>query len=158
MNETMKEPSERIIPFSSEYTEQVITLIDSTLRAIGVLEQDAPPIDDDDLNRIDEVYGKNGGFWVAVDGDHVVGTVAVRDAGDQIALLNRMFVDMQRHGSGIGQRLFDHALQFARSHGYTDMILNTHEKMTRAHRFYEKNGFTQVRKIGDKFRYIRPIQ
>ena len=158
MNETMKEPLAQIVPFSPEHTEQVRNLIDSTLRAIGVLEQDAPPIDDADLNRIDEVYGSNGGFWVAVDGDHVVGTVAIRDAGDQIALLNRMFVDTQRHGSGIGQRLFDHALQFARSHGYTDMILNTHEKMTRAHRFYEKNGFTQVRKIGDKFRYLRPIQ
>lgn len=153
----MKESSTQIVPYSPEHTEQIRTLIDSTLREIGVLEQDAPPIDDADLDRIPEVYGRNGGFWVALDGDRVVGTVAVRDAGDNTALLNRMFVDVRHHGRGAGQQLFDHALQFAQSHGYTSMVLNTHEKMARAHRFYEKNGFVRIRKVGDKFRYTRLI-
>jgi len=148
----------QILPFSESYTTRVKALIDSTLRKINVIDAETPPIDDSDLDRIAEVYENSGGFWIAVDGDCVIGTVAIKDAGGRVAFLNRMFVDVEHHGSGIGQRLFDHAYNFAQSHGYTDMMLNTHEKMVRAHRFYERNGFTRVRKIGDTFRYTRRIQ
>ena len=48
------------------------------------------------------------------------------------------------HGQGIGQQLFDHALDFARSQQYEEMTLTTHPLMKRAHRFYERNGFRRV--------------
>lgn len=74
----------------------------------------------------------------------MIGTVAIRDFGDDIAKLKRMFVDHDYHGKGVGQKLLDHALDFAKVQGFREVILNTHPLMKRAHRFYEKNGFVKV--------------
>ena len=73
--------------------------------------------------------------------------------GGNTAKLNRMFVLSNYHGKGVGQALFDHAIAFAKKQGYKEIILNTHFLMKRAHRFYEKNGFKQVRKEQDKYHY-----
>jgi len=139
--------------YSGIYKDQVRELIGTTLADISVIDRSTLPIDDEDLDRIDEVYSGKGGFWIAVRDGVVQGTVAVRDLGENEARLRRMFVRKDLHGTGLGQQLLDLALAHAREQEFTKVTLNTHEQMQRAHRFYERNGFKKVGKETDKFYY-----
>lgn len=143
--------------YSEEYEEQIKNVIGKTLVDIFVIDRKSLPIDDEDLDKIKEIYSGKGKFWVALNNNNVIGTVAIRDMGDQTAKLNRMFVLTEYHGCGVGQKLFNHAVSFAKKQGFIKMILNTHELMHRAHRFYEKNNFIRKEKKGDKYIYEREL-
>lgn len=148
----------RIEVYKELYKEQVIRLVGDSLVEQSVIEASCTPIDDDDLHHIPELHIGRGRFWVALKGDELVGTVGIRDLGEGLAILKRMFVKSTHHGSGLGQRLLDTALQFARSKGYTRMTLNTHKNMKCAHHFYEKNNFILIREKGeDMITYERAL-
>ena len=142
-----------IVEFQPEYRDQVIELIDRNLKELGVIPNVEGLVDDTDLFKIPQIYSGKGRFWVALDGGVVVGTVAIRDLGDNKAKLNRMFVIKDLHGVGFGQRLLDKALVFAKKQGFREVRLNTHRVMKRAHRFYEKNGFQRIGEGEDKHFY-----
>ncbi len=153
----MKKTDIEIKEYSDEYKHQIIDVIGKTLADISVIERSSLPIDDEDLGKINEIYSGKGRFWIALHDNKVVGTVAIRDMGNKTAKLNRMFVLVEHHGSGIGQKLFEHAEKFAREQGFTKIILNTHELMHRAHTFYERNGFIQTGKNGEKYLYEKKL-
>ena len=54
-----------------------------------------------------------------------------------------MYLDPKARGTGIGKRMLDTAVDFARSRGATALVLDTLDSMSRAIRFYEANGFTR---------------
>lgn len=153
MEEKEKIRDFQIIEFQPKYQSMVIDLIGKVLRDQKVIPDSTEPIDDEDLHQIPNVYSGKGRFWVAIHKEHVIGTVAIRDMGGNTAKLNRMFVDTQLHGTGIGQTLLDHALDFVRQQGFKEIVLNTHLLMKRAHHFYEKNGFQKVKEVSDKYHY-----
>lgn len=150
--EEQKVPFE-IIEFTKAYQAQVIRLITQVLKDQQVISDDVDAIDDEDLFHIADIYTGRGRFWVAVENDQVIGTVAIREIDNDTAKLHRMFVLTQYHGKGVGPALLQHAIDFARQQGYTEIILNTHHLMHRAHRFYEKHGFTKTGDTSDKFSY-----
>lgn len=143
----------QIVAFAKSYQEQVIRLITEVLKDQKVISKDVDAIDDEDLFRIAEIYAGRGRFWVAVEDDTVIGTVAIREIDKNTAKLHRMFVLTQYHGKGVGPALLQHAIAFAKQQGYKEIILNTHHLMHRAHRFYEKNGFKRIGDTTDKFSY-----
>jgi len=158
MDKTVPDGKIEIKQYSKRYKDQIRDVIGRTLADISVVDKNSLPIDDPDLDRIEEVYSGKGRFWVALDGDKVVGTVAIRDMGGNVAKLNRMFVLVNYHGTGIGQILLDQALDFASEKKFSKIILNTYELMHRAHRFYEKNNFTRKDKKGNKFFYEKNLK
>lgn len=144
--------------YSEKYKDKIREVIGKTLADISVIDHSSLPIDDKDLNNIKEIYSGKGRFWIAFDSNKVIGTVAIKDLGKNIAKLKRMFVLIDYHGSGIGQKLLDHAINFAKNQSFTKIILNTHRLMGRAHQFYEKNNFIKKDKKGTKFyRYERVL-
>ena len=152
--EDESKPSITITPYSDEYKDQVRDVIGKTLASVGVVESVSLPIDDPDLEKIESEYL---GFWIALAEGKVVGTVAIRDLGEQVAKLRRLFVLDEHHGSGIGQQLLDTASDFAEEQGFKKLVLDTDEKMHRAHKFYERNGFVQQGKDGDRFHYEKNL-
>lgn len=152
--EDESKPAVTITPYSGEYKDQVRDVIGKTLASVGVVEPESLPIDDPDLENIETEYT---GFWIAFVEGKVVGTVAIRDMGEQVAKLNRMFVLAEHHGSGIGQQLLDTAANFAEEHGFKKLVLDTDEKMHRAHKFYERNGFLQTYKSGNRLHYEKRL-
>ena len=52
-----------------------------------------------------------------------------------------MAVSSHYQGLGIGQKLLQVAIQFARDENYKDIVLSTTYNQQQAKRFYEKNGF-----------------
>ncbi|MCX6730764.1 MAG: GNAT family N-acetyltransferase [Candidatus Roizmanbacteria bacterium] len=138
----------KVAMYKASYKDQVGRLVGECLVDQEVIKESDLPIDDDDLQKIPEVYTGNSRFWIALDCDKVVGTVGILDRGENTAKLRRMFVQKEYRGTGLGQKLLDTALCFAKEAGYIRVRLNTHTNMKRAHHFYEKNKFILIGEKG----------
>lgn len=102
-----------------------------------------------DLDNIENFYQKaSGNFWVALDGDHVIGTIALLDAGQRIGIIRKMFLHPECRGDAnrTAQRLFDTLLAWARQHDFQHIYLGTIDKFQAAARFYLRNGFALIDK------------
>ncbi len=133
-----------IAPFRPELADAVARLIVGIQRdefAIEITAEQQP-----DLQDIPGFYQQRGGFWVALAGGRVVGTIALLDIGNRQAALRKMFVDREFRGAGPGvaQRLLEALLDSARERGTREIFLGTTAVFLAAHRFYEKNGFSEV--------------
>jgi GNAT superfamily N-acetyltransferase len=84
------------------------------------------------------------GFWLAKDGDRVVGTIAIdgEDLGPGRAHLRWFIVDDQVRGAGIGRRLLSHALQFCDELRFAEVHLWTFQGLDAARHLYEAHAFT----------------
>ncbi len=79
--------------------------------------------------------------WIAEKDGEVVGSVFVVRHDATTAKLRMLYVDASARGMGIGQRLVDECLRFARQAGYTSMLLWTVNILTDARKLYQKAGF-----------------
>ena len=78
----------------------------------------------------------------------VVGTVALLDIGDRQAALRKMFVAASHRGSeqGVARMLLHELVEWASNKGFAEIFLGTTDRFLAAHRFYEKNSFSEVPK------------
>jgi DNA-binding MarR family transcriptional regulator/GNAT superfamily N-acetyltransferase len=85
-------------------------------------------------------------MWVAeVDGERVGCVFVVRNADDPTAAqLRCLLVDPKARGLGIGKRLVDKCIRFAREAGYSKMLLWTNDILVSARRIYQAAGFSLV--------------
>lgn len=121
----------------------VIELVTETLREFG-LEFGVGSPTDEQLRGLPDAYTAEGGmFWVAADGDALVGTCGVFPVGPGTVELRKMYVRPTARGSRLGARLLEVAVAWARAQGAERMVLDTVEEMARAIAFYEANGFTR---------------
>jgi putative acetyltransferase len=101
-----------------------------------------------DLREAHERYaGERAGFWVLDDEGEVVGTVAIRPKDERTCEIKRLYLRPDVRGSGLGQRLFEHAEAFARRAGYERIWLDSSRRFTRARKLYERNGFVLLEEV-----------
>lgn len=90
-------------------------------------------------------YNPSGGlFLVVMDGETLIGTGAIRRLDSGTAELKRMWLLEAYQGQGIGYRLAQKLLAFARSAGYRRIYLTTGIEQARAIRFYKRLGFEPI--------------
>ena len=99
-----------------------------------------------DMDDIQKGYFENGGiFLVTADGEKIVGTGAIRRFEDTMCELKRLWLLTEYHGKGLGYRMTQELLTFARHHGYRRMRLETHPTLQKpAVDFYKRLGFLEV--------------
>lgn len=100
-----------------------------------------------DLLDIETHYQKKGGnFWGARYDEELVGTIALINIGHKACALRKMFVKKEFRGKeyGIAQRLLEKAIDFCKENAISDIYLGTVDMLKAAHRFYEKNAFTEI--------------
>jgi DNA-binding MarR family transcriptional regulator/N-acetylglutamate synthase-like GNAT family acetyltransferase len=80
--------------------------------------------------------------WIAeMNGENAGCVMLVKDS-DEVARIRLLLVDPKARGLGLGQRLTDECVRFARECGYKKVTLWTHSILTAARHVYEKAGFT----------------
>ncbi len=89
---------------------------------------------------------ERGNIFVATEEDEVVGMVSLlftisTAKGAPVCWLEDMVIRPDRRGMGIGTRLLQHAVAYAKSHGFTRITLLTDRINAKTIRFYEENGF-----------------
>jgi DNA-binding MarR family transcriptional regulator/GNAT superfamily N-acetyltransferase len=82
--------------------------------------------------------------WIAELDGAPVGSVFVVRKSDAIAKLRLLILDPKARGLGLGKRLVDECLRFARDAGYTSMTLWTQSILTSARGIYQHAGFKLV--------------
>lgn len=82
--------------------------------------------------------------WIAeVDGEPAGCVLCVRH-DDETAQLRILLVDPAARGLGIGARLVEECIRFARAAGYRSLVLWTNDVLVSARRIYEAAGFELV--------------
>ena len=81
-----------------------------------------------------------------------IGRVALREAAREarlrstdLAIIHGLVVDETLRSGGIGNELVDAAEAWARSTGATTIIVRSRVARQRAHRFYERIGYVEVK-------------
>lgn len=82
--------------------------------------------------------------WIAMQAGQRLGSIFCVAAGDSTAKLRLFLLTPTARGRGLGKRLLRTCMDFARSAGYADMKLWTHESHRTACALYAATGWTMV--------------
>lgn len=139
----------KIIEYTDKYREQVIELwIEVCVQEFGFQEWN------EDIKNMDNHEYKNnsGNFWIAVNNkDEVIGTIAVKNQGNNKALLKSLYVKNKYRKKGIAKDLFCKSIEFAKKNCYQKIELETYHSFEQAIRFYLKNGFVIKQHIENQY-------
>lgn len=99
-----------------------------------------------DMDDFENEYFHNDGiFLVMTDSDQIIATGAIRKIDHEICELKRLWLLFEYHGKGLGHRMMQELLSFAREKGYVRIRLETDPSaQSRAFNFYKRLGFYEI--------------
>jgi DNA-binding MarR family transcriptional regulator/N-acetylglutamate synthase-like GNAT family acetyltransferase len=83
--------------------------------------------------------------WIAEMDGEPVGCVFVVKKNKSTAKLRLLIVEPKARGRGLGRRLVEECIAFAREKGYRKLVLWTQSNLAAARAIYRKTGFTKVK-------------
>ena len=88
--------------------------------------------------------GEREGIWLVERDDVFLGSLALSDEGDGVAMVRWFLLDPSLRGSGLGRRMLDELIAEARAHGYSLLRLETFSLLQAAAHLYRSHGFEVV--------------
>lgn len=131
----------KIIPYSEKYKDDVISLILN----IWENEFDFKGLERPDIYDIAKYYQSesSSNFWIAVKDNTLIGTVGLKKESNNLAYLKRMVVKKEFRKQGIGIKLLETAIEFAKEHNYKTIFAGTVKENPEAISFYKNHGFIE---------------
>ncbi len=145
----------KIVTYQEKYKSQIIDLILSIQNQeakINLSLEEQP-----DLLDIPNCYEKEGGeFWLTLENDTVIGTLALMNKGNGNGILKKGFVKNEYRKRGILTELYKTVLDYARINHFKQLMFDTPSVATNCHRFFEKEGYVRISKNEQPFEYEYP--
>jgi N-acetylglutamate synthase-like GNAT family acetyltransferase len=135
----------KIQEYSPEFHLAVVDLVTSIQQkefGVPITYEDQP-----DLMDISGFFQKNNGnFWIALDGEKVVGSMALIGLGSY-GVMRKVFVHKDYRGQefGIAKSMLMKLEQWCRLKNMSHIYLGTVDTLKAAHRFYEKNDYIEIK-------------
>jgi putative acetyltransferase len=100
----------------------------------------------EEIDRLADYYSsRDGGFWVAVDEDEIVGMFGLEAVGEHAMELRRMYVAPGARRRGIARKMLAFAEQECRRRNRPELQLSTSELQQDALVLYRSAGYQNVR-------------
>ena len=133
---------DRYVPGDEKDVLALIVPIQREEFAIEITAEDQP-----DLMQIQSFYQTGcGDFWLARRQGAVIGTIGLKDIGNEEAALRKMFVAAAWRGreSAVARQMLERLIDASKARGVKRIYLGTTDRFLAAHRFYEKHGFERI--------------
>lgn len=91
----------------------------------------------------------HGQFVIAREGNEAVGCGALKDLGEGIGEIKRVWVSSSVRGLGVASRIMDRLEDAARAMGFGILRLDTNKTLTEAHAMYRKRGYVETKPYND---------
>lgn len=107
---------------------------------------------DESLDRLSDYYNEKPAerkYFVGCDDEgRVIGGVgyAQFDGFDSCVELQKLYLDEDYQGQGLGRALLSHVISAAKGNGYGSVYLETHSNLKKAIGLYIKEGFDEIEK------------
>jgi putative acetyltransferase len=86
-------------------------------------------------------------YFIALLDDNIVGGIGIyptAELPDGVCELVKMYLTPAARGAGLGRKLIDHCLEFARHSGYRQVYLESMPEFEKAISIYERYGFRHL--------------
>ncbi len=104
---------------------------------------------DNEIDNLSNYYGPPTGLiLMAKDEGDFVGVVCIRNLGDFVAEIKRMYVKPAFRGKGLGKKLLTRAISEAKGLGYRYLRLDTIPEMKSAIKLFSSIGFYEIEDTG----------
>ena len=104
--------------------------------------------EDEELDTMYEAYlGPRTIYYVVTDGKKILGgggIAPLKDGDPSVCELQKMYFSPKARGKGLGQKLIDTCIDFAKSNDFKLCYIETMPNMEAAQKLYKKLGFNYI--------------
>ena len=122
-------------------------VIRSVLIEMGV-PKTGTAYEDEELDTMYEAYlGPRTIYYVVTDGKKILGgggIAPLKDGDPSVCELQKMYFSPKARGKGLGQKLIDTCIDFAKSNDFKLCYIETMPNMEAAQKLYKKLGFNYI--------------